>query len=218
MDELIQQAFMHVDVIGPHVRDGHYDLIGPNGEIILPQVWETMIEPDWQITMHMWPMPEPKAPPPGAMGPPPGHQMAGGDPRPRSGHRGHSGRGPPGPPPNGRGPPPPPATHRGPPPGPRPGPPPPPPANWPGGPGGPPPPRPGPPPGPAPVVILPGDRSPPRPSRRKTEPPKGMLSWMAGKPAKPSGKGIFTSLLFIRIWLTIVGPKKAEQHDPCRIM
>lgn len=59
MEELIKQAFLHVEIIGPHVADGHYDLIA-NGEIILPQVWETMIEPDISITMHMWPMPEPK--------------------------------------------------------------------------------------------------------------------------------------------------------------
>lgn len=58
MEELIKQAFLHVDVIGPHVHDGHYDLVGPDGEIVLPQVWETMVQPDWQITMHMWPMPE----------------------------------------------------------------------------------------------------------------------------------------------------------------
>ena len=42
------------------MAEGHYDLIGPNNEIILPGVWETVIEPDWTITMHMWPMPEPK--------------------------------------------------------------------------------------------------------------------------------------------------------------
>ncbi|KAL8962708.1 MAG: hypothetical protein Q9193_000926 [Seirophora villosa] len=74
MEDLIRQAFLHVEVIGPHVADGHYDLVGPNGEIILPQVWETMIEPDWVITMHMWPMPEPPPPPPappeGAADPP----------------------------------------------------------------------------------------------------------------------------------------------------
>ncbi|EAT88644.2 hypothetical protein SNOG_03439 [Parastagonospora nodorum SN15] len=64
MEELIKQAFLHVDVIGPHVHEGHYDLVGPDGEIILPQVWETMIQPDWAITMHMWPMPEPPPPPP----------------------------------------------------------------------------------------------------------------------------------------------------------
>ena len=59
MEDLIRQAFLHVDIIGPHVAEGHYDLVGPNGEIILPQVWETMVEPEWAITMHMWPMPEP---------------------------------------------------------------------------------------------------------------------------------------------------------------
>lgn len=62
MEELIRQAFIHVETIGPHVQDGHYDLLGPNGEIILPQVWETVVEPDWTITMHMWPMPEPEKP------------------------------------------------------------------------------------------------------------------------------------------------------------
>lgn len=62
MEELIRQAFLHVENIGPHVQDGHYDLLGPNGEIILPQVWETVVEPDWTITMHMWPMPEPEKP------------------------------------------------------------------------------------------------------------------------------------------------------------
>ena len=60
MEDLIRQAFLHVDIIGPHVAEGHYDLIGPANEIILPGVWETVIEPDWTITMHMWPMPEPK--------------------------------------------------------------------------------------------------------------------------------------------------------------
>ncbi|KAL8936895.1 MAG: hypothetical protein Q9211_003958 [Gyalolechia sp. 1 TL-2023] len=64
MEDLIRQAFLHVEVIGPHVAEGHYDLVGPNGEIILPRVWETMVEPDWVITMHMWPMPEPPPEPP----------------------------------------------------------------------------------------------------------------------------------------------------------
>ncbi|KYG42601.1 hypothetical protein M433DRAFT_34877, partial [Acidomyces richmondensis BFW] len=45
MESLIRQAFMHVDVIGDHVRAQHYDLTGPDGEIILPQVWDTMVQP-----------------------------------------------------------------------------------------------------------------------------------------------------------------------------
>jgi hypothetical protein len=62
MESLILQAFLHVEPIGKQVADGHYDLIGPDNEIILPQVWETMVKPDMSISMHMWPMPEP---PPG---------------------------------------------------------------------------------------------------------------------------------------------------------
>lgn len=180
MEDLIKQAFMHVDQFSQHVADGHYDLIGPNGEIILPQVWETMIEPDWNVTMMMWPVPE-KPPMPG---PPPGlHGM-------RPGSR-HHGRPPPGPPP---------PHHRGGPP--------PPPGNWPGGPARPGAhagPGPGPGPGGAPaVIVLPPGQGPPRPSRRRTEPAsaKGVLGWMAGKPAKSSGKG----------------PKKAEQYNTCLIM
>jgi hypothetical protein len=70
MEELIQQAFLHVEGLGNHVAEGHYDLLGPHGEIILPLVWEDMIQPGWSLTMHMWPLPEvslkPAAPPPPA--------------------------------------------------------------------------------------------------------------------------------------------------------
>lgn len=63
MEDLIKQAFIHVDVLGPHVHEGRYDLTGPNGEIILPQVWEMIVQPAWTVTMHIWPMPEPPPPP-----------------------------------------------------------------------------------------------------------------------------------------------------------
>ncbi|ROV87887.1 hypothetical protein VMCG_10291 [Cytospora schulzeri] len=56
MEDLIKQAFAHVDVIGPHVQEGHYDLMGPDGEIILPVIWDKTIQPGWQVTMRMWPM------------------------------------------------------------------------------------------------------------------------------------------------------------------
>ncbi|KAK0716631.1 hypothetical protein B0T21DRAFT_270364, partial [Apiosordaria backusii] len=44
MEELIQQAFLEMEVIGPHVQEGHYDLIGPDGEIILPSEWERVVK------------------------------------------------------------------------------------------------------------------------------------------------------------------------------
>ncbi|KAJ5908734.1 hypothetical protein N7495_001416 [Penicillium taxi] len=53
------QAFLHLDVIGPHVAEGHYDQVGPNGDLIPPQVYPGGLElwsPVGQsITMHMWP-------------------------------------------------------------------------------------------------------------------------------------------------------------------
>ncbi|KAL2672479.1 hypothetical protein Neosp_013190 [[Neocosmospora] mangrovei] len=56
MEELIKQAFLQVDVLGSRVIDGHYDLIGPNGHIILPSFWERVVQPDMEITMRMWPL------------------------------------------------------------------------------------------------------------------------------------------------------------------
>lgn len=76
MEELIKQAFVHVDGIGRQVQQGQYDLIGPDGEIILPAVWEKVVEPDWSITMQMWPMERP----------PPAAQMVGPDGKPLPPH------------------------------------------------------------------------------------------------------------------------------------
>lgn len=59
MEYLIKEAFLHVADLGPHVAEGQYDLLGPKDEIIMPSIWESVIEPGWEITMHMWPLPEP---------------------------------------------------------------------------------------------------------------------------------------------------------------
>ncbi|KAH8893974.1 hypothetical protein GQ53DRAFT_607746, partial [Thozetella sp. PMI_491] len=45
MEKLIKEAFTHVDIIGPHVYEGHYDLVSPDGEIILPSLWNATIQP-----------------------------------------------------------------------------------------------------------------------------------------------------------------------------
>ncbi|RSL70421.1 hypothetical protein CEP53_001896 [Fusarium sp. AF-6] len=64
MEGLIKQAFHDVEVLGPHVEDGHYDLIGPDGEIILPSVWDRVVQPGMMVTMNMWPMDKPSPPMP----------------------------------------------------------------------------------------------------------------------------------------------------------
>ncbi|PNP58924.1 hypothetical protein THARTR1_01172 [Trichoderma harzianum] len=56
MEDLIKQAFSQVDILGPHVQEGHYDLTGPDGKIVLPSVWDETIEPGLHITMTMWPL------------------------------------------------------------------------------------------------------------------------------------------------------------------
>lgn len=180
MEELIKKAFEGVDVIGPYVQEGHYDLIGPNGEVILPAVWEKVVEPDWSITMKMRPLDQvmprrpvpPGVPPAGVPGPHP-HAMP-----PQPGQRPHAGMAAP--------------FMR-------------PPSAQPGG-GGmaPPPPPPPPPPGtpwpgvtsvrPAPHVrngvephILTAD--PPKASRKKERAaPPSVIGWMAGKPNKSNSK------------------------------
>ncbi|KAK3378965.1 hypothetical protein B0T24DRAFT_694254 [Lasiosphaeria ovina] len=51
----IRDAFMHVEVVGPHVQQGHYDLLKA-GEVVLPKFWGATIRPGDLVTMHMWPM------------------------------------------------------------------------------------------------------------------------------------------------------------------
>lgn len=73
MEGLIKQAFLNVDIIGDYVMEGRYDLLNSEGIIILPSYWETVIQPGYEITMHMHPMPkrEDDSPPPSSPPPPP---------------------------------------------------------------------------------------------------------------------------------------------------
>ena len=57
---MIKEAFLHVADLGPRVADDEYDLFDPKDEIIMPSIWESVIEPGWEITMHMRPIPEPQ--------------------------------------------------------------------------------------------------------------------------------------------------------------
>ena len=64
MKRLIDLAFLYVDEIGPHVYEGHFDLVTTQGTIILPDLYETEIKPGHGLTMHMWPIPAPPKPAP----------------------------------------------------------------------------------------------------------------------------------------------------------
>lgn len=163
---------MHVEELGPHVQEGHYDLIRPDGEIILPQVWEHIVEPGWAITMIMWAMPELK---PQTIYPSSHPFYSNEEQRPGAGGRRAAFRDSPIPGPA-------PSSHRG---SVRP---PLPPSHGGPGPGGLPPRPPkargvglG-----GPLVPVAGPGSPPPESKRGPEPAKGVLSWMSGKPSSRS--------------------------------
>lgn len=58
MEALILDMFSDDEALLPEVVAGHYDLTGPNGEIILPSVWDQVIaiKPEWPIDMIMRPL------------------------------------------------------------------------------------------------------------------------------------------------------------------
>lgn len=50
--------------------------MNPAGEVILPQLWQDHVQPGWEISMSMWPMPgppKPRFPPPPPSPPVPVH-------------------------------------------------------------------------------------------------------------------------------------------------
>lgn len=65
METFIKQACHHIDLLGPHVHQGHYDLFTSEDEIILPSVWDIVIKPGMNIQMRMWPGLRWPRPPPG---------------------------------------------------------------------------------------------------------------------------------------------------------
>jgi hypothetical protein len=77
MKGLIDAAFLHVEGLGNHVTEGHYDIINGDGKIVLPEVYEQLVKPGSKISQHMWPLPAPshfpRRPgiPAGPPGPPP---------------------------------------------------------------------------------------------------------------------------------------------------
>lgn len=69
MVELMQQSFTG-DANGKggqdlkDIKDGKYHLVGPDNQVILPLLWEHLVEPGWKISMKMWDsnVPEVQAP------------------------------------------------------------------------------------------------------------------------------------------------------------
>ena len=56
MKERIRSSSLIGGIIDPHVDGGHYELVGPDDEIILPRDWASIVEPGWIITLRMLPI------------------------------------------------------------------------------------------------------------------------------------------------------------------
>lgn len=60
MQGFIREAFLPMDAIRlydqqiTHVAKGCYDLISSSGEIVLPSLWEDVVEPDCEFTILFW--------------------------------------------------------------------------------------------------------------------------------------------------------------------
>lgn len=61
MEDLVKQLFSNVEVVGPMVEQGCYDLLGPDNAIIAGIEWERVIKPGMRIDMRMWPSDGPRA-------------------------------------------------------------------------------------------------------------------------------------------------------------
>jgi hypothetical protein len=54
MCKFITRSFEHEETSGTHVKQGHYYMKTPSGDIIIPLAWEDTIQPDWFIIMQLW--------------------------------------------------------------------------------------------------------------------------------------------------------------------
>ncbi len=54
MEGLVRRRFTPDDAVGSKVYKREYDLLSPNGEIILSETWQLLIRPGWIVGMRLW--------------------------------------------------------------------------------------------------------------------------------------------------------------------
>ena len=45
MHSLVESSFVHLRHLHADIKNGNYDIVKSNGDILLPQVWETVVKP-----------------------------------------------------------------------------------------------------------------------------------------------------------------------------
>ncbi|KAL0936379.1 uncharacterized protein CTRU02_208594 [Colletotrichum truncatum] len=58
----LNEAFKHVDIVGPHVMEGHFDIVSKDlGDVILlPSIWGDLVKPGYVVDMRVWPIEKPR--------------------------------------------------------------------------------------------------------------------------------------------------------------
>ena len=54
MENLIKRSFSHVDSLNSQIFRGSYDILSPTGEIILPEIWDSVVKPGWTVDLRFW--------------------------------------------------------------------------------------------------------------------------------------------------------------------
>ena len=54
MENLIRRSFSHVETVNSRIFSGSYDILSPTGEIILPDIWDSVIKPGWVVELRLW--------------------------------------------------------------------------------------------------------------------------------------------------------------------
>ena len=54
MEHLIQRSFSYDESINSKIFRGSYDILSPTGEIVLPEIWDTVIKPGWTVELRIW--------------------------------------------------------------------------------------------------------------------------------------------------------------------
>ena len=54
MENLIRRSFSHIETLNSKIFRGSYDTLSPTGEIVLPEIWNTVIKPGWVVELSLW--------------------------------------------------------------------------------------------------------------------------------------------------------------------
>ena len=54
MENLIKRSFSHIESLSTKIFRGSYDILSPTGEIVLPEIWDTVIKPGWVVELRFW--------------------------------------------------------------------------------------------------------------------------------------------------------------------